>query len=201
MRPIAKYAYLDYARSLRQGELHDEHSDSYRTFLNKMRHVLPYEEQLAHMMQEYPSIFPKRRNAVCHLYCVIGNGYDWANGGLVTSFPGRTVAERKADKIRDKEFKELKNSIKALKGITGDLGEALNNILDDKPVMGKFTTYPLHVEYSKACTVPDDVREDYFRGALEALGLVLEHGTSEDMKVAAETWKQLARRFPHWMTK
>lgn len=41
------------------------------------------EEQLQYMADFYPSTFPTRKHALDQLFCVIGNGFDWANVELV----------------------------------------------------------------------------------------------------------------------
>ena len=37
------------------------------------------------MYNEYPTLFVDRVDALNHLFCTIGNGYDWKNGELVSS--------------------------------------------------------------------------------------------------------------------
>lgn len=40
------------------------------------------------MMEEYyDSIFPTREDVLNHLYCVIGNGYEWIDGKIVDPMP------------------------------------------------------------------------------------------------------------------
>lgn len=41
------------------------------------------EETLQYMADFCSDIFPTRKHALDHLFCVIGNGYDWVNGELV----------------------------------------------------------------------------------------------------------------------
>lgn len=41
------------------------------------------EDQLQYMADFYPELFPTRKRALNHLFCVLGNGYDWINGELV----------------------------------------------------------------------------------------------------------------------
>lgn len=42
------------------------------------------EDELQFMADFYPSIFPTRKHALHHLFCLIGNGYDWVDGELVS---------------------------------------------------------------------------------------------------------------------
>jgi hypothetical protein len=41
------------------------------------------ERTLQKMYDEYPQLFPTRQQALDHLFCVIGNGYEWVKGELV----------------------------------------------------------------------------------------------------------------------
>ena len=41
------------------------------------------ERTLQKMYDEYPQLFKTRQKALDHLFCVIGNGYEWKNGELV----------------------------------------------------------------------------------------------------------------------
>lgn len=41
------------------------------------------EDQLQYMADFYPELFPTRKHALNHLFCVLGNGYDWINGELI----------------------------------------------------------------------------------------------------------------------
>ncbi len=41
------------------------------------------EETLQFMMDFYPELFPSRKHCLNHLFCSIGNGYDWRKGELV----------------------------------------------------------------------------------------------------------------------
>lgn len=41
------------------------------------------ERTLQKMYDGYPQLFPTRQQALDHLFCVIGNGYEWVKGELV----------------------------------------------------------------------------------------------------------------------
>ena len=38
---------------------------------------------IQHMYDNYPCLFKERADCLDHLFCGIGNGYDWVNGELV----------------------------------------------------------------------------------------------------------------------
>lgn len=42
------------------------------------------ERTLQKMYDEYPKLFPVRQQALDHLFCVIGNGYSWYKGEVVS---------------------------------------------------------------------------------------------------------------------
>ena len=41
------------------------------------------EDTLQYMADFYSELFPTRKHALNHLFCVIGNGYKWIDGELV----------------------------------------------------------------------------------------------------------------------
>ena len=41
------------------------------------------ENTLQWMMDFYSDLFPTRQRGLDHLFCTIGNGYEWVNGELV----------------------------------------------------------------------------------------------------------------------
>lgn len=41
------------------------------------------EETVARQLRNYPGLFENRTQALHHLFCVLGNGYDWVGGELV----------------------------------------------------------------------------------------------------------------------
>ena len=45
--------------------------------------IMKPERTLQMMYNDYPHLFPTRQRALNHLFCVIGNGYEWKNGELV----------------------------------------------------------------------------------------------------------------------
>lgn len=41
------------------------------------------EDTIQFMADFYPSLFPTRKHALNHLFCTVGNGYEWIDGELV----------------------------------------------------------------------------------------------------------------------
>lgn len=68
------------------------------------------------MYNEYPTLFVDRVDALNHLFCTIGNGYDWKNGELVSSgysYPKKKDIEKlKNDLVDGKAFQHNKLSLR-----------------------------------------------------------------------------------------
>jgi hypothetical protein len=93
----------------------------------------------------YPELFPIRERILDHIFCVNGNGLDWAPNGTVP------IMGRKAIQAR----KELKN---------GREVTIPNGYLE--------YYYPI-CEYSLIANVPDNIRPDWLKGVYETLDLLL----------------------------
>lgn len=52
------------------------------------------------MIHDWPSLFENRTQALYHLFCVLGGGYEWEDGGLVTVFPWAVRPDDEASIIR-----------------------------------------------------------------------------------------------------
>lgn len=55
-----------------------------------------FKQTLKRGLFEYPTIFPNPVDVCVHLFCIIGNGYEWHEGELVDRY----------DRIKDNEFVE-----------------------------------------------------------------------------------------------
>lgn len=117
------------------------------------------EDTMQFMMDFYPDIFPTRKHCLNHLFCVIGNGYEWINGELVNkddTFERRykIVESMNKAKPRDEDFYNnmlrLENELKEVMG-------------EDYKINHKysFEWYPLCKEYSKLYTYPENITDDW----------------------------------------
>ena len=62
----------------------------------------------------YPGLFKERVDVLNHLFCVIGNGYDWKNGELVDNVTTRDEKKAlKAHLVNGKAFQHNKLSLRA----------------------------------------------------------------------------------------
>lgn len=178
----------------------------------------------------FPTIFDNALDVLHHMYCVIGNGYEWFNGELVEC-SGRERSISVKDAIEhniarrlnseninsiiessmllldiDKKNPDFKKLSEALSGrLAKDVTRVVNMTLDIEHRAADFSIatlkdypdsftcmvreknkdcarkkmfawhlYPL-CEYSKLCTIPDDVREDYLAGAEKMIEFIIDN--------------------------
>ena len=116
------------------------------------------EDTLQYMADFYPSIFPTRKHALDHLFCVIGNGYEWVNGELVDDDNEYEKRYKLIKSIKRAEFRHEGNWYSMHKFYT-----ELKNIDDDYkiPMQYDFDWYPLSKKYSALYTYPDDIKPDW----------------------------------------
>ena len=108
------------------------------------------ENQLQMMMDFYGDIFYTRKACLDHLFCVIGNGYEWENGELVEKEIDERFLRYKFKK--DVVHAEPTEHVKCM----GELRERLRG--SDK---NEDTWYPIAKDYSYICNYPDDIKPDW----------------------------------------
>lgn len=52
------------------------------------------------MFDKYPILFKERADCLNHLFCVVGNGYEWSNGELVDNY--RDLTDSYIDRLRSR---------------------------------------------------------------------------------------------------
>lgn len=113
------------------------------------------ENTLQYMMDFYGDIFWNRQKCLDHLFCVIGNGFEWQNGELVSkSFDERLSRWRLVTDIVRAEPTELIKSM-------GELHE--ERILTySKTIKEPYNKwYPITKEYSYIYNYPADIKPDW----------------------------------------
>ena len=119
------------------------------------------------MYDGYPRLFPTRQNALNHLFCVIGNGYEWVNGELVYE-DDVPYDEEDSDIISkspmtDEEFESYKkNWIEE----TVELKCSINpNVTREEALKVTLENchkwYPISKEFSHICNLPDDITPEW----------------------------------------
>lgn len=121
------------------------------------------EDTLQYMADFYPEIFPTRKHCLDHLFCVIGNGYEWLNGELVDKYDEYEKRYKLKNPIKKAEFKHEENWY--------NMNKFYNKLyaLDENqkiPMQYDFKWYPLSRNYSALFTYPKDIKDDW-RALLE----------------------------------
>jgi len=125
----------------------------------------------------YPGIHPTREHEINHLFCVLGNGYDWENGALVEKCddeklkavermlregrPGEEIRAYTAEED-DKRWKDI------VKNLPEDLKSKFREHMHE---IHPLKVYPL-CELCPILELPEDIRPDWLAGAEEALRLI-----------------------------
>lgn len=140
------------------------------------------EEIISDCFKYYPRLYRTRADVVNQLYFVIGNGYKWLRGAIVSSSPESRIEEwkRREDKTdpdiikRNKLFQKiidepgisdkLKDSARRIIGIYKEDENIQRPLLDPG---GPRSFYPV-CKYSKVVNVPDNVRPDWLALSFEA---------------------------------
>lgn len=184
--------------------------------MSKHEATLSLQDTMRRKVCEWPMLYadPKcacQRSVILgSLFLTIGNGYDWHDGGLRENPDSRRVwkLERRREMRMhpEKAGRYARPSAdviaRALDPAShGELARvfAESDAADRPPPSQRMRFYPL-CEYSRACTVPDDVRPDWLCGVGEALGLILTYddGALDDgrnLKIARGTLNKLVKRF------
>ena len=130
------------------------------------------ENTLQWMMDFYSDLFPTRQLCLDHLFCTIGNGYEWVNGELICNDYLSQRYEMKENVVRAKAWHE-------------DLYERHQKVElrlvkenpDYKP-NSKFAHhwYPLSKEYSYLYNYPPDIKPDWLSLLNECKELLIADG-------------------------
>lgn len=174
MNYAMKLVYIEYFKGVTSDQLYasgfDKEAEKFERIIWNCRVPLPLEELISRSLTDYPDLFPDRRYVLDHLFCVIGNGYEWCRGGLVDRFPGLRDVEREFHKKREEELEQIEQSVIKILG-----PDAIDR--QEK----EFKIYPIHSEYSHICTIPKNVRDDYIDGIIEIIELIYQYGSPKDI--------------------
>lgn len=130
------------------------------------------ENTLQWMMDFYSDLFPTRQRCLDHLFCTIGNGYEWVNGELVCE-----------DQL-NKRY-EMKEQIVCAKAWYEDLYEQRQKVElelarknpDYKPNLKYFHQwYTLSKKYSFLYNYPADIKPDWLRVLNECKEMLIADG-------------------------
>lgn len=137
----------------------------------------------------YGDLYPNRVALLDHIFFVIGNGYDWLDGAVVSNSPDGHLESKEADKV----FKKMKTQMKRDRAEIDKLLAQIDIIRETETdtldafrnqywTTGTYAFYPVSEGYSLICEVPDDVRPDWLALAYEAALLLRDHSGIPDIK-------------------
>jgi hypothetical protein len=142
-------------------------------------------EHIIKVIKLYPTLFTNRTDVLHHLFCVIGNGYDWKGGRLVAP---RHQTDRRDPEENIHTYESYiaeyhynadvhKFQEEIFRKIVEDNNERCRYRIDHAEELALTTgtlsyIYPL-CEYSKMNTVPNNVKPDWLDGCVEMIFTVI----------------------------
>lgn len=135
------------------------------------------ETTVQEMFDRYPLMYSTREECFDHLFCVIGNGYEWKWGQLVYRDRGGPGYDEEYErKLNEDDYarkrrglaRQSKKNIEARRKHDSLFVRA--GILESA---GAHSWYLLSRRYSRLFTIPDDARDDW-KAAVEECKKMLE---------------------------
>lgn len=126
------------------------------------------EDQLQYMADFYPQLFPTRKHALNHLFCVIGNGFDWVNGELVYVDGKFEKRYKLREPIKKAEFINEENWYRKNK--------IFSNLCDKLPDEYNFGWYDLAKDFAYLYNYPNDIKPDWKELLEECKALLIADG-------------------------
>lgn len=125
------------------------------------------EEQLQWMADTYPSLYPTRKHALNQLFCVVGNGYEWADGEIVR-IDSQRASQRPLGDVERAKFPygdlakvEHKDHFEILHELREENTESRQKELLGLLMCCNFEWYPISRDFSLLCSIPEDVKPDW----------------------------------------
>lgn len=139
------------------------------------------EEELQFMMDFYPELFPTRNHCLDHLFCSIGNGYDWRKGELVDRDCEFTKRYRFAEEIvraRPRNEEAYRMRLEVEKEIRKEKGDSYR--ITPQNVKYNFHWSVPSKEYSYLYHFPKNIKEDWLALLKECKRQLIEEGILPD---------------------
>lgn len=124
------------------------------------------EETIQEMFDEYPDLFQERWQCLDHLFCVIGNGYEWVNGVLIEPY----MVSPKTGRYIKKTGKYLK-----FNGELGEDGKAIQRNIMQNEIPSEKYWYNL-CDSSYLIDYPKNIKHDWLQGIEETKELLIKDG-------------------------
>ena len=133
------------------------------------------EDTLQFMMDFQGDLFYNRQKCLDHLFCTIGNGYEWINGELVDSDNDEFLSRWELKSPIEKA--EPSYVVKSV----GETSEEMYRIRNERQKeMGKqpvyYKWYPLSKEISYIYNYPEDIKPDWLALIEECKQMLIEDG-------------------------
>ena len=134
------------------------------------------ETTVQEMFDKYPLMYSTREECFDHLFCTIGNGYEWKWGQLVYHDRGNPDYDEEAEKeLNEKDYES--EHLRAVQSESNlEKKRQHDKLWERAGIMkpgGKHDWYPLSRKYSRLFTIPDDARDDW-KSAVEECKKMLE---------------------------
>lgn len=164
-------------------------------------------ETIISSLISYPLIMKNALNVYDHLFCTIGNGYEWVNGELMCEDDKKVnIKEGVINLLDNKLFKNKDIMDKYYQH--GIIDKYYENILDEIklifdvskrsedfsiPIGNNCFTgfYPL-CSYSKMCCFPDNIKDDWFEG-IKKMVEIMENNPSYLTGNENDKWLQIVK--------
>lgn len=139
-----------------------------------------YKYELKMALKEYPTLFPNENEFLHHLFFVLGNGYKWEKGQLVSVFSKKEGHQEKEN--TDKYFKKMKV----------DLEKIIGKKLSPMPPNISTEIYPLS-NSSKISTIPDNIDCQWGSDWLDACEKALKYSSTLKRNKNDDKWLKKAK--------
>lgn len=126
------------------------------------------EDTLQFMMDFQGDLFYNRQKCLDHLFCTIGNGYDWVNGELVESSRDTKVLLSRWQLIAPIKHAEPTENVVEIGRMNEELWE-IRNVEVPK-------WYPLSKKFSYLYNYPDDIKPDWKKLLEECKQMLIDDG-------------------------
>lgn len=159
------------------------------------------EQTIQSMYDKYPTLFKERADCLNHLFCTIGNGYEWKGGELVgwNDYDDDYIKHLESEMVNGKAYQHHKYSLRddyiandyiAEKFINpydkyytveNRVYEILNepdDVYYEEPDRKKRWNFYLqgYSQFERIRNVPNNVKDDWLNGVRECAELLLEDG-------------------------
>lgn len=124
------------------------------------------------MFDNYPDLFPDRQKCYDHLFCTIGNGYEWRRGQLVR------YDEEDNPKAEEQDYLSYPPMAVQSEENVRKYMERME-LFKDGGLPKSPRWYPL-CEYSKINNVPEDVKPDWKAAVEECKEMLMKDGIKLD---------------------